>query len=145
MMCTLFTCSLTVRSIYQKFRDVDLLDKKKTVTASKPGEDRACLLGLGMILSSVMMYFVLGITTLRAYTDRYRPVGRIVFFLYVQYFYFLSEIGFIQQIQIMSLFFQLKIAKIINMQTLTTCILSQVFSHHEISKNYLFALNWVSI
>lgn len=60
------------RSIYQKFRDVDLLDKKKTVTALKPGEDRAIFLGLGMILSSVMMYFVLGITILRSYAERYR-------------------------------------------------------------------------
>lgn len=60
------------RSIYQKFRNVDLLDKKKTVTALKPGEDRAILLGLGMILSSVMLYFVLGITVLRSYADRYR-------------------------------------------------------------------------
>lgn len=59
------------RSIYQKFREVDLLDKKKTVTALKPGEDRAILLGLGMILSSIMMYFVLGITVLRSYADRY--------------------------------------------------------------------------
>lgn len=58
------------RSIYQKFRDVDLLDKKKTVTALKPGEDRAILLGLGMILSSVMLYFVLGITILRSYAER---------------------------------------------------------------------------
>ncbi|XP_030608598.1 calcium-activated potassium channel subunit beta-2 isoform X2 [Archocentrus centrarchus] len=57
------------RLIYQKFREVDILDKKKTVTALKPGEDRAILLGLGMILSSVMMYFVLGITILRSYTD----------------------------------------------------------------------------
>ncbi|XP_028987498.3 calcium-activated potassium channel subunit beta-2 [Betta splendens] len=57
------------RSIYQRFREVDLLDKKKTVTALKPGEDRAILLGLGMILCSVMMYFVLGITILRSYAD----------------------------------------------------------------------------
>ncbi|KAJ3594877.1 hypothetical protein NHX12_004182 [Muraenolepis orangiensis] len=57
------------KSMYQKFRDVDILDKKKTVTALKPGEDRAILLGLGMILSSVMMYFVLGITMLRSYAD----------------------------------------------------------------------------
>ncbi|XP_038574366.1 calcium-activated potassium channel subunit beta-2 [Micropterus salmoides] len=57
------------RSFYQKFREVDLLDKKKTVTALKPGEDRAIFLGLGMILSSVMMYFVLGITILRSYAD----------------------------------------------------------------------------
>ncbi|XP_033959528.1 calcium-activated potassium channel subunit beta-2-like [Pseudochaenichthys georgianus] len=57
------------KSIYQKFRRVDLLDKKKTVTALKPGEDRAIFLGLGMILSSVMMYFVLGVTMLRSYAD----------------------------------------------------------------------------
>nr|XP_020479727.1 calcium-activated potassium channel subunit beta-2-like [Monopterus albus] len=57
------------RSIYQTFREVDLLDKKKTVTALKAGEDRAILLGLGMILSSVMIYFVLGITTLRSFAD----------------------------------------------------------------------------
>ncbi|MED6243471.1 hypothetical protein ATANTOWER_020791 [Ataeniobius toweri] len=58
------------RPIYQKFREVDLLDKKKTMTALKPGEDRAILLGLGMILCSVMMYFLLGITVLRLYADR---------------------------------------------------------------------------
>lgn len=68
------------RSIYQKFREVDLLDKKNTVTALKPGEDRAILLGLGMILCSVMMYFVLGITILRSYADRYRLGDRIVSF-----------------------------------------------------------------
>lgn len=67
------------RSIYQKFREVDLLDKKKTVTALKPGEDRAILLGLGMILSAVMMYFVLGITILRSYADRYGPDVGIVY------------------------------------------------------------------
>ncbi|KAM6948552.1 calcium-activated potassium channel subunit beta-2-like [Aplochiton taeniatus] len=55
--------------MYQKFRDVDVLEKKKTVTAMKAGEDRAILLGLGMILASVMMYFVLGITMLRSYAD----------------------------------------------------------------------------
>lgn len=65
-------CFPLTRSIYQKFRNVDILDKKKTVTALKPGEDRAILLGLGMILSSVMLYFVLGITVLRSYADRYR-------------------------------------------------------------------------
>ncbi|XP_046882998.1 calcium-activated potassium channel subunit beta-2 isoform X3 [Hypomesus transpacificus] len=57
------------RSIYQKIREVDVLDKKKTVTALSAGEDRAMFLGLGMILSSVMMYFVLCITVLRAYAD----------------------------------------------------------------------------
>uniref|UniRef100_A0A672HFC3 Potassium large conductance calcium-activated channel, subfamily M, beta member 2 n=1 Tax=Salarias fasciatus TaxID=181472 RepID=A0A672HFC3_SALFA len=49
---TAFSSFSIIRSIYQKFR-----------------EDRAILLGLGMILSSVMMYFVLGITVLRAYAD----------------------------------------------------------------------------
>ncbi|XP_028856939.1 calcium-activated potassium channel subunit beta-2 isoform X2 [Denticeps clupeoides] len=57
------------RTIYQKIRDYDVLDKRKTVTALKAGEDRAILLGLSMILISVMMYFVLGITILRSYSD----------------------------------------------------------------------------
>lgn len=77
---------LSWRSIYQKFREVDLLDKKKTVTALKPGEDRAILLGLGMILSSVMLYFVLGITILRSYADRYSPdIGIAFFFFFTPY------------------------------------------------------------
>uniref|UniRef100_A0A803TRL3 Calcium-activated potassium channel subunit beta-2 n=1 Tax=Anolis carolinensis TaxID=28377 RepID=A0A803TRL3_ANOCA len=37
------------RNIYQKIRDHDLLDKRKTVTALKAGEDRAILLGLTMM------------------------------------------------------------------------------------------------
>lgn len=59
------------RTIYQKIREYDILDKKKTVTALKAGEDRAILLGLSMIFFSVMMYFVLGITMVRSYSDRY--------------------------------------------------------------------------
>ncbi|XP_068446082.1 calcium-activated potassium channel subunit beta-2-like [Clinocottus analis] len=55
---------------YQKPREYDVLDKKKTVTALKAGEDRAILLGLGMVVLSVMMYFVLGIPILRSYADR---------------------------------------------------------------------------
>nr|XP_033815582.1 calcium-activated potassium channel subunit beta-2 isoform X1 [Geotrypetes seraphini] len=55
------------RNIYQKIKDHDLLDKRKTVTALKAGEDRAILLGLGMMVCSIMMYFVLGITLLRSY------------------------------------------------------------------------------
>ncbi|XP_033937591.1 calcium-activated potassium channel subunit beta-2 isoform X2 [Pseudochaenichthys georgianus] len=51
-------------------RDYDILDKRKPVTALSAGEDRAMLLGLSMVLFSVMMYFVLGITILRSYTDR---------------------------------------------------------------------------
>ncbi|KAJ8374276.1 hypothetical protein SKAU_G00048560 [Synaphobranchus kaupii] len=58
------------RTIYQKIREYDILDKRKTVTALKAGEDRAILLGLAMILCAVMMYFVLGITKLRSYSDR---------------------------------------------------------------------------
>uniref|UniRef100_A0A8C7FQZ5 Calcium-activated potassium channel subunit beta-2 n=2 Tax=Oncorhynchus kisutch TaxID=8019 RepID=A0A8C7FQZ5_ONCKI len=57
------------RTIYQKVREYDALDKRKTVTALKAGEDRAILLGLSMILFSVMMYFVLGITMVRSYSD----------------------------------------------------------------------------
>ena len=89
------------RSIYQKFREVDLLDKKKTVTALKPGEDRAILLRLGMILSSVMMYFVLGITILRSYADRYKPDSRIAFFI----FYFLHPIKDWTDISVRSMFY----------------------------------------
>uniref|UniRef100_A0A8D3BY13 S100 calcium binding protein P n=1 Tax=Scophthalmus maximus TaxID=52904 RepID=A0A8D3BY13_SCOMX len=56
-------------SIYQKIRECDGLDKSKTVTALRAGEDRAMLLGLSMVFVSVMMYFVLGITILRSYSD----------------------------------------------------------------------------
>ncbi|XP_026201759.1 calcium-activated potassium channel subunit beta-2 isoform X2 [Anabas testudineus] len=57
------------RSIYQRFREYEVLDKRKTMTALRAGEDRAVLLGLSMVLFSVMMYFVLGITVLRSYSD----------------------------------------------------------------------------
>lgn len=58
------------RSIYQKIREYEVLDRRKTVTALRAGEDRAILLGLSMVFLSVMMYFVLGITILRSYSDR---------------------------------------------------------------------------
>ncbi|KAM8875118.1 calcium-activated potassium channel subunit beta-2-like isoform 2-T3 [Spinachia spinachia] len=58
------------RSIYRKIREYDVLDRKKTETALRAGEDRAILLGLSMVILSVMMYFVLGITILRSYSDR---------------------------------------------------------------------------
>uniref|UniRef100_A0A8C9R4S6 Potassium calcium-activated channel subfamily M regulatory beta subunit 2 n=1 Tax=Scleropages formosus TaxID=113540 RepID=A0A8C9R4S6_SCLFO len=57
-------------TIYQKIWEYDTLDKKKTVTALKAGEDRAILLGLTMILFSIMMYFITGITVVRSYLDR---------------------------------------------------------------------------
>ncbi|CAL8348033.1 unnamed protein product [Gadus morhua 'NCC'] len=57
------------RPNYRKSRDYDVLDKRKTVTALRAGEDRAILLGLGMVLVSFMMYFVLAITVLRSYSD----------------------------------------------------------------------------
>nr|XP_020476569.1 calcium-activated potassium channel subunit beta-2-like [Monopterus albus] len=57
------------RSIYQKIHAYEILDKRKTMTALKAGEDRAILLGLSMVLFSVMMYFLLGITVLRSYSD----------------------------------------------------------------------------
>uniref|UniRef100_A0A8C9R8M8 Potassium calcium-activated channel subfamily M regulatory beta subunit 2 n=1 Tax=Scleropages formosus TaxID=113540 RepID=A0A8C9R8M8_SCLFO len=56
-------------TIYQKIWEYDTLDKKKTVTALKAGEDRAILLGLTMILFSIMMYFITGITVVRSYLD----------------------------------------------------------------------------
>ncbi|RMC01977.1 hypothetical protein DUI87_21139 [Hirundo rustica rustica] len=59
--------NVLTRNIYQKIRDHDLLDKRKTVTALKAGEDRAILLGLAMMVCSIMMYFLLGITLLRSY------------------------------------------------------------------------------
>ncbi len=58
------------RTFYQKIREYDILEKRRTVTALKAGEDRAILLGLSMILFSAMMYFVLGITMVRSYSDR---------------------------------------------------------------------------
>uniref|UniRef100_A0A3Q4HD51 KCNMB2 ball/chain domain-containing protein n=1 Tax=Neolamprologus brichardi TaxID=32507 RepID=A0A3Q4HD51_NEOBR len=36
------------RSIYQKIREYEVLDRRKTVTALRAGEDRAILLGLSM-------------------------------------------------------------------------------------------------
>ncbi|XP_026852831.2 calcium-activated potassium channel subunit beta-2 isoform X1 [Electrophorus electricus] len=57
------------RTIYQKIREYDVLDKRKTVTALKAGEDRAVLLGLSMVLFSAVTYFILGITMVRAYRD----------------------------------------------------------------------------
>lgn len=62
---------LILRTIYQKIKEYDISDKKKTVTALTAGEDRAIFLGLSMISFSVMMYFVLGITVVRSYSDRY--------------------------------------------------------------------------
>ncbi|KAM9762159.1 calcium-activated potassium channel subunit beta-2 isoform 1-T2 [Menidia menidia] len=56
-------------SIYQRIRDHEVLDRRKTVTALRAGEDRALLLGVSMVLTSIMMYFVLGITILRSYSD----------------------------------------------------------------------------
>ncbi|XP_020774252.2 calcium-activated potassium channel subunit beta-2-like [Boleophthalmus pectinirostris] len=57
------------KSLYQRLKEYELLDKKKTVTALRAGEDRAILLGLSMMLFSVMTYFVMGITILRSYSD----------------------------------------------------------------------------
>ncbi|XP_029939793.1 calcium-activated potassium channel subunit beta-2-like isoform X2 [Salarias fasciatus] len=57
------------KSIYQKICEHQALDKRRTVTALRPGEDRATLLGLSMVLFSAMMYFVLGVTVLRSHSD----------------------------------------------------------------------------
>ncbi|XP_075877295.1 calcium-activated potassium channel subunit beta-2 isoform X2 [Nelusetta ayraudi] len=56
-------------SVYLRIRENDVLDRRKTETALRAGEDRAVLLGLSMVLLSVMMYFVMGITVLRSYSD----------------------------------------------------------------------------
>lgn len=62
---------LFVRSLYHRIREYDKLDKKKMLTALRAGEDRAILLGLCMVLFSVIMYFINGITILRSYSDRW--------------------------------------------------------------------------
>lgn len=69
-LCVLWLLCHSSRTIYQKIREYDILEKRRTVTALKAGEDRAILLGLSMILFSAMMYFVLGITMVRSYSDR---------------------------------------------------------------------------
>ncbi|KAF7242654.1 Calcium-activated potassium channel subunit beta-2 [Varanus komodoensis] len=56
-----------LRQALEADADHDLLDKRKTVTALKAGEDRAILLGLTMMVCAIMMYFLLGITLLRSY------------------------------------------------------------------------------
>lgn len=58
------------RVIYKRLWGYELKDKKRTETALKVGEDRAILLGLGMVFSSVMMYFVICITMVRTYAER---------------------------------------------------------------------------
>ncbi|KAI7809295.1 calcium-activated potassium channel subunit beta-2 [Triplophysa rosa] len=63
------TVPLENRIISRRFWGHELKDKKGRETALKAGEDRAILLGLGMVFSSVMMYFVICITMVRAYTD----------------------------------------------------------------------------
>ena len=58
------------------------------MTAMKAGEDRAILLGLGMVIASAMMYFVLGITVLRSYADRYWTINLTVdCFVWILYFW----------------------------------------------------------
>ncbi|XP_024909919.1 calcium-activated potassium channel subunit beta-2-like isoform X2 [Cynoglossus semilaevis] len=57
------------RSIYQRFREFEFLDRRKRVTALRAGEDRAILLGLSLVFFSIMMYFIVGITILRSYSD----------------------------------------------------------------------------
>lgn len=66
----LFVCLFFLSSVYLRIREYDVLDRRKTETALRAGEDRAVLLGLSMVLLSVMMYFVMGITVLRSYSDR---------------------------------------------------------------------------
>uniref|UniRef100_A0A8C6WYZ5 Uncharacterized protein n=1 Tax=Neogobius melanostomus TaxID=47308 RepID=A0A8C6WYZ5_9GOBI len=58
------------KSLYQRLRDHEQLEKKKTVSALRAGEDRAILLGLSMVLFSLMTYSVMGVTILKPYSDR---------------------------------------------------------------------------
>ncbi|XP_077060469.1 calcium-activated potassium channel subunit beta-2 [Siphateles boraxobius] len=57
------------RVIHKRLWGYELKDNKRKETVLKAGEDRAILLGLGMVFSSVMMYFVIRITMVRAYAD----------------------------------------------------------------------------
>ncbi|XP_051874360.1 calcium-activated potassium channel subunit beta-2 [Pristis pectinata] len=49
------------RNIYKKIRTHDILDKRKTATALKDGENRALYLGLAMLVCSSLIAFLLGI------------------------------------------------------------------------------------
>ncbi|XP_069753975.1 calcium-activated potassium channel subunit beta-2 [Narcine bancroftii] len=49
------------RNIYKKIRALDILDKRKTATALKAGENRAIFLGLAMLVCSILIAFLLGI------------------------------------------------------------------------------------
>ncbi|KAG7513959.1 calcium-activated potassium channel subunit beta-2-like isoform X1 [Solea senegalensis] len=57
------------RTFYRRICELETQDKKKRVTALRAGEDRAILLGVIMIAFSAMMYFIVGITILRSYSD----------------------------------------------------------------------------
>ncbi|XP_062900935.1 calcium-activated potassium channel subunit beta-2 isoform X2 [Mobula hypostoma] len=49
------------RSIYKKIRTQDILDKRKTDTALKDGENRAIFLGVAMLVCSLLIAFLLGV------------------------------------------------------------------------------------
>lgn len=65
---TVSFCTPYPRVISRRFWGHELKDKKRRETALKAGEDRAILLGLGMVFRSIMMYFVICITMVRANT-----------------------------------------------------------------------------
>ncbi|XP_042575277.1 calcium-activated potassium channel subunit beta-2-like [Cyprinus carpio] len=82
--------------IYKTLWGNGLMVKKRTETAQKAGEDRAILLGLGMVFISVMMHFVICITMVRAYADKkcYVMTALIIF----SYTYMNSSLNIIKQI-----------------------------------------------
>ncbi|XP_067851422.1 calcium-activated potassium channel subunit beta-2 isoform X2 [Heptranchias perlo] len=57
------------RSFYKIIRAYNVLDKRKTVTALKAGEDRAIFLGLGMMVCSIMIACLLGITMIQSHKE----------------------------------------------------------------------------
>uniref|UniRef100_UPI00398ED320 calcium-activated potassium channel subunit beta-2 n=1 Tax=Pristiophorus japonicus TaxID=55135 RepID=UPI00398ED320 len=57
------------RSFYKKIRAYDVLDKRKTATALKAGEDRAISLGLGMLMCSILIAFLLGIKMVQSHKE----------------------------------------------------------------------------
>ncbi|XP_067898350.1 calcium-activated potassium channel subunit beta-2 isoform X2 [Heterodontus francisci] len=57
------------RGFYRKIRAFDVLDKRKTATALKAGEDRAIFLGLGMLVCSILIAFLLGIKMAQSHKE----------------------------------------------------------------------------
>ncbi|XP_078266211.1 calcium-activated potassium channel subunit beta-2-like isoform X1 [Rhinoraja longicauda] len=57
------------RNIHKKTKPRDILEKRKTVTALKAGENRAIFLGLAMLVCSIFIAFVLGTKVVQQYKE----------------------------------------------------------------------------